>query len=469
MLSRRHLILLGLAFVLTLPAVTKRLYASDEIQYFAWLRSIAFDRDANFENEYQHFYNAGVSASADFHETFLERTTESGRRINYTSPGTAILWSPFYAVGHLAALISGATPDGFSQPYISAIAYGSACYGFLAVLFSALAARRVVGNGLVASVCIAIGSPLLFYMYLAPGFGHAASAFAVSLFVWTWLRARERWSLKGAIALGLTGGLMALVREQDVLLALGPALDFVIDGFRPKVRHPAPTVRWPVLVAAAGALAFGLVFSVQLLAYTALNGHPGPTETVGRKLSWSSPYGLLVLFSPDHGLFAWTPLALVAVAGLAWLAWRGAGGPDSADRVSIRDARRIGLLALLMVALQAYTSGSVESWTVSGSYGQRRFLAITPLLVIGLAAWFSHARTAWARRGVALLVLICIWWNLGLMAQFGLNRMDRKRLTLIENARVTFIELPREAPAIAWRYLFDRKSLYKLPHSESQK
>ena len=115
-----------------------------------------------------------------------------------------------------------------------------------------------------------------------------------------------------------------------------------------------------------------------------------------------------------------------------------------------------------MIALQAYTSGSVESWTVSGSFGQRRFIAITPLLVLGLAAWFSHARTAWTRRALAAIVLLCIWWNLGLMAQFGLNRMDRSRLVLKDNARVTFIELPREAPSIAWRYLsIARRSTYR--------
>ena len=463
MLTRREVILLGLVFVLSLPAVTTRFYASDEIQYYAWLRSLAFDHDVDFQNEYQHFYDAGVANSAGFHETFLERTTESGRRINYTSPGTALLWSPFFGVAHLVALVSGANADGFSQPYIAAVTYGSACYGFLAVLFSALIARRITGNGIGASVCIAFGSPLLFYAYLAPGFGHATSAFAVSLFVWTWIRVRDRWSLTGAVALGVTGGLMALVREQDVLLALGPALDFVLDAFRPAKRHPAPLVRWPILTAATGAIAFGLAYAPQLIAYTALNGHPTPTETVQRKLNWTSPHGLSVLFSDQYGLFAWTPLALVAVAGLAWLAWRGAGGITTADRVSSKDARRIGALALLMIALQAYTSGSVESWTVSGSFGQRRFVAITPLLVIGLATWFSHARTAWTRRAIALVVLLCIWWNLGLMAQFGLHRMDRTQLRLGDNARVTFIELPREAPAIVWRYLFDRSSLYKAP------
>lgn len=462
MLSRRQLILLGLLFVLTLPAVTTRLYASDEVEYFAWLRSLTFDRDADFENEYQHFYDAGVSHSPDFHETFLERTTESGRRLNYTPIGAAVLWSPFYAIGHLVARVSGAPADGFSHPYIAAVTYGSACYGFLAVLFSALIARRVVGNGVVASMCVAIGSPLIFYTYVAPGFGHATSAFAVSLFVWTWIRVRERWSLAGAVALGITGGLMALVREQDVFLTIGPAIDFVLDGLRPGARHPAKTVRWPILAGLAGAVAFGLTYAPQLLAYQALNGHPGPTETAARKMTWTSPHGLSVLFDPEHGLFAWTPLALFCVAGLTLLAWRGAGGPDSADRVSNRDARRIGWLALLMIVLQAYTSGSVESWTVSGSFGQRRFVAITPLLVLGLAAWFSHVRTAWPRRALALIVFLCIWWNLGLMAQFGLNRMDRTKLTLKDNARVTFIDLPREAPSIAWRYLFDRKSLYKL-------
>jgi hypothetical protein len=59
-------------------AVTTRIYASDEVQYFAYLRSLWFDRDVSFENEYQHFYDAGIARSQNFHETFLERTTETG-------------------------------------------------------------------------------------------------------------------------------------------------------------------------------------------------------------------------------------------------------------------------------------------------------------------------------------------------------------------------------------------------------
>jgi hypothetical protein len=188
-----------------------------------------------------------------------------------------------------------------------------------------------------------------------------------------------------------------------------------------------------------------------------LNGHAGPTEKVTRKMSWHSPHFFEVLFSTEHGLFLWTPLALVAVAGLVWLC---VGRRHS----TTSDVRWVAALLLLMFVLQVYVSGSVESWTVAGAFGQRRFVALTPVLAVGLAAWMPvrgsaprHVVTA------ALVAALCVWWNLGLMAQFGLHLMDRQRLTPLENARVTFVDLPRQAPSIAWRYFTDRESLFGLP------
>ncbi len=464
MLRRREIVLLCLAFLISLPAVTTRFYASDEIEHFAWLRSIAFDRDVSFENEYQYFFDADVARAEGFHETFLERVNETGRRINYAPIGAAVLWAPFFAGGHLWALVSGAPADGFSQPYISAVALGSACYGFAAILLCASIVRRLLGGGsraLAAGFAVAVGSPLAFYAYVAPGFGHAASAFAVSLFVWVWLRARERWSVGDAVALGLSGGLMALVREQDGLLVIGPGLEFLIHALR-ATRLPG-SARATATAALAGTLAFLAGIAPQLLAYKALNGHFGQTESAANKMTWSSPHGLDVLFSPAHGLFAWTPLVVLALAGLVILAFRPRGPAQSPPEIAPGPLSRFAGLALLMIAAQAYTSGVVESWTVSGAFGQRRFVALTPLLVIGIAALWRALPAGAARRAGVGAVAVCIWWNVGLMAQFGMHRMDRKRLTLAENARVTFIELPLEAPRIAWRYFTDRESFYRRP------
>ena len=59
---------------------------------------------------------------------------------------------------------------------------------------------------------------------------------------------------------------------------------------------------------------------------------------------------------------------------------------------------------------------------------------------------------------------MAIWWNLGLMAQFGTNTMDRQRLSLPSNAWRTFVELPREGPALVWQYLTNRGAFYGRSH-----
>src|SRR4029078_7214841 len=107
------------------------LYSSDEVEYFSYLRSLWFDRDVSFENEYQYFFDHQIAQSADFHHTFLELETPTGRRINYGTMGCAILWAPFYAAADggarvMRALGSGVAVDGYSRPYVSAVAYGSA-------------------------------------------------------------------------------------------------------------------------------------------------------------------------------------------------------------------------------------------------------------------------------------------------------------------------------------------------------
>jgi hypothetical protein len=56
-----------------------------------------------------------------------------------------------------------------------------------------------------------------------------------------------------------------------------------------------------------------------------------------------------------------------------------------------------------------------------------------------------------------------VWWNLGLLMQFGTHRMDRMGLRLGDNAWQTFVELPRDAPSLAWRYFTDRNSFYRQP------
>lgn len=479
MLRLRGAQALVLLFLLSLPVVTTRIYASDEIQYFSFLRSLWFDHDLNFANEYRYFedhyfQDRGVAPPSGFDETYISgplSITETGYRKTSATIGCALLWTPFYAVGDVTARALHAmgrpvAVDGYSQPYIAAVCYGSACYGFAALLLSAAIVRRVLGASTAATVAVWIGTPLLFYMYLAPVFAHACEAFSVALLLWTWLAARERWTPGRALLLGAAGALAGMVREQELVFVAGPALDFLWTAIQSRrarrTGDPArPTVPQLIAAGAAGAVGFAGVYLPQVVAYLSINGHLRASPDVVRKMNWAAPHFWQVVFNTEHGLIFWTPLVVLAVGGIGWLlAGGGAAGP-----VQRRERQALGGCSLAFVLLNIYIAGSIESWNAAGAFGQRRFVSLTPVLVIGLAALLAAVASQrglvrWTVRG---LVLLCLWWNLGLMAQFGMNTMNRLQLTLAENTRVTFLELPFEGPKLLWRYVWDRSSFYNRP------
>ena len=187
MLSRRELLLLLVLFAASLPAVTARLYSSDEVEYFSYLRSLWFDHDVSFENEYQYFFDH-TSRSRRI-STDVSRARNGDRSpINYGTIGCAMLWAPFYARwrrhrrARCARWDAPVDANGYSRPYVSAVVYGSAFYGFAADRARRIAARaRLIGHKQFSSgLAVWFGTPLLFYMYVAPPFSHACSAFAVA-------------------------------------------------------------------------------------------------------------------------------------------------------------------------------------------------------------------------------------------------------------------------------------------------
>ena len=240
MLSRRDILLLGLLFVVSLPAVTARLYSSDEVEYFAYLRSLWFDHDVSFENEYRYFYDHGIAQTPDFHQTFLELETPTGRRINYGTIGCAMLWAPFYGVARCDCPWHARNRRTHRRRWLLETLYrgGRVRIGVLRLHDDRAGHggrppyRRQTRAQL--GTCGVAGYPTPLLYVRRPAVLHACSAFAVALFVTVWLKARQQWTVGGAVALGLTGALMAMVREQDLFVALGPAIDFALAVIKEK-------------------------------------------------------------------------------------------------------------------------------------------------------------------------------------------------------------------------------------------
>ena len=450
-------LILGVAFLLMLPLLTPKIRGADEIQYYSYLRSALFDHDLDFENEYRHFYERDPQGLSGFKATFLDRRLEeTGRTINFAPVGTALLWSPFYLVAHAGvlnarALGAGVLADGYSTPYMAAACLASALYGFAGLLLIHHALLRWGGatpaTATLAVLAIWLATPVLYYMTLAAGFAHACSLFVAALMVWLFLRAQERaeegphlldWALVGAAC-----GLAAMVREQDGIIVVIPGVWLLL-----RLRAEPLTALRRGAVLALSAL---VVVVPQFLTYHALNGRYGPSRLVARKMTWTSPHLLEVLLDPGHGLFLWSPLLLLAVAGLLL----------ALVRPRPRPARLLTALLALGFLGQAWINGCVESWSMAGAFGSRRFVGISVVFAWGLAVLLQRGAERVGLPVLAAAVAVFAWWNLSLMVQFGLRLMDRQRLTWPQVAVSQFTEVPPRLLRVGRLFFTDREQLLR--------
>jgi len=95
----------------------------DGVGYYAYLRSLVFDRDLNFKNEYSYFEPAFSEDTKPVTTTWAKGdVTRTGMVPNTFPVGPALLWSPFYLVAHFVALglnvLGASIPiNGYSLPY----------------------------------------------------------------------------------------------------------------------------------------------------------------------------------------------------------------------------------------------------------------------------------------------------------------------------------------------------------------
>ncbi len=428
-------IVLLILLLVSLPLVTPRIEESDAIEYFSYLPSLLLDFDLDFEDEYTAFYREDPEGRAGFKETFLDRSTATGLKLNFGPIGTAVLWSPFYLATHLFVR----SEDGMSQPYRTAVSFASALYAAVGLFLCYRLARRLASPfaSFAAVVALWWATPIAYYMYVAPGMSHAVSLFAVALFfsLWPWAVAGGpgrwlRWVVWGASA-----GLMALVREQDMFFAAAALV--AVLGTSERLKK----------LAAFGGAAF-VVFLPQLAVYFVLNGTPEPSHEIQRKMIKYSPHFFEVLFSSEHGLFFWSPILLLFLVGGLLL---------------LKKQRSAGFVLLAAFVAQVYISGAVDSWTQAGAFGARRFVGATAIFAVWGAFLFSALEPRLRKAGVAAVASVFILWNVSLMIQFGLGLMDRQRLVWSQILHNHVQEVPPRLLSVVSSYLFARDDLEGRP------
>jgi hypothetical protein len=385
---------------------------SDGFYYYAYLRSIAFDRDVNFTNDYT------LLGLQDHPQLFQPTRTKHAQ--SAASIGPAILWTPFFAAGHVVArALNARHPEvdvnGISFPYRQAVCVAGLFYGLVGCWFCFRIARRYFPASVAAlAVTLVIaGSFLLWYFVKEPSMTHAPSMMAVAVFMWGWLRMRERafdpatprpatlesWALLGALA-----GLMTLIRWQNALFTLLPLCDVVVALVRTSRRSDRARAVDVVIGGSLFTLAAAIAFLPQMIAWHSIYGSWLAVSPLGPQIRWAQPQLVDILWSSRNGLLSWSPALYLAAIGLMMFA---TAQPS------------VGIPSLIAVAAMTFFNATIQDWWGSDGFGGRRFDGTIPMFCLGAAAFITYAAGVTRRhplRALTAAASLLVIWNLTLMS-----------------------------------------------------
>jgi hypothetical protein len=381
-------VLFAVAYAASLVLLRKpggQIVVGDALGHYVQLRSVVFDRDLQFKNEYARLH--GVSEEAIEAVTAGERMTPTDHIRNYMPFGPALLWAPLFllvtATIGIANLFGAGYPlDGFARAFQATPGFSGIAAACAGSCLAYLTAARLFDRGAAiwATLAVWLSSSTIYYSLVSPTYSHAASMLVVSVFWLAWIATLDRQTIARYAGIGALAGAAALMRWQDAVLLMLPAIEAL---YRWRALGPAGSVARVAAATAAAAVAF----LPQVAVWTVLYGSPFVIPQGSGFMRWSEPALWSVLFSDNHGLLTWTPVIALSLAGLVPLT---------------RRYPAIGTAAIGFVAVTWYVNAAVADWWGGEAFGARRFISCYPIFALGLAALFAELRRPIAVKALAI-------------------------------------------------------------------
>jgi hypothetical protein len=370
------------------------------------------------------FYQAYVGPAGDY-------------VMKYTM-GIAILYAPFFFIGHLAAGLLGYAQDGFSLPYEIAISLGGLVYAIIGLWFLRKALLRYLPDTIVAlaMAVIVLGTNYFQLVAYDGAMSHNYLFMLYAVMIWQTIRWHEHPSWWRSAWLGLLLGLIILIRPTEAISVVIPLLWGVYDRRTLTERWSAIRRHFPKVMLAG--LCLFLVGFMQFLYWKI---HAGQwlyySYESEEHLSLRAPNIMKVLFSFKKGWLIYAPLMTFALAGFIPLFKRNKG---------------VFVPVFLFFILNLYLISGWSTWWFGGSLGQRSMMQSYAALAFPMGFfihWLSGQKKI-LRWALGIVFLLGIFLNLFQTWQY-MN-------FLIHPSRMTFkyyqaIFLKTHVPPGADRYL----------------
>ncbi|MGE0087839.1 MAG: hypothetical protein AB7S50_00005, partial [Bacteroidales bacterium] len=314
------------------------------------------------------------SLPKDFEGRIWYQTTPSGDRVQKMTMGLSVLYAPFFFVAHSIAQITDLNANGYSEIYSMFLCFAGLFYGLLGLLVLSKILLNYFSDKIsaLAILIIAFGTNFFYYVTNEGEMSHAFSFFLFSLFFYYSFQWNKNQSVKNTIALGLTGGLIILVRPTNGIAFLVPILFGIYDLSTLKSAYIKYFKNWRKILI-IGLIVF-LVFLPQLLYWKFATGKLIYYSYGNEGFFFSKPQIINGLFSYRKGWLIYTPMMLFALAGIPIL---------------FKKMKDFSVAITIFLILNIYIVFSWWSWWYGGGFGARPLIESYVFLSIPLAVFID--------------------------------------------------------------------------------
>lgn len=341
---------------------------SDTTIYYEYLPAAIIFNDLSFEfvNNLPDDFNGAI---------WLIDTSTKGKKAPKFTMGLSLMYLPFFLVGHVVANILNYSTYGYSLPYFILICIGTWIYAFIGLYYlrkilGSYFGDKVVGLTLIS---IALATNLFSYVTQDTAMTHAYSFFLFSVFIWNTIRWYEQKQLKQIIIIGLTFGLITLIRPTNAIIAIFFIL-FGISTLGNLKERLSLFWKYKIHVLTI-ALISCLIWSPQLILWKIQTNNWLYFSYGKEGFFFNNPRIFDGLFSYRKGWLVYTPIMIFSILGLYFL---------------FKSNKNLLLPISLFLIINIYIVYSWWCWWYGGGFGSRPMIDSYALMAIPLAAFFSY-------------------------------------------------------------------------------
>lgn len=374
--------------------IPTRVISSDVKSYYAYLPAAFIYKDLSL--------GFTKTDSKKFKPYIWSLDSPNGKKAIVTTMGVAITYSPFFLIAHAITPYTSFEADGFTTPYKFALMMSCLFYLIIGLVFLKKILEQYFNQYIVAITLFSIVMGTNLFMYTthhqAP-MSHVYSFSLINIFLYYVIKWVEKITYKNTIIIGLTAGLIALIRPTNILILL-ILFFYNIRSFK-DIGHRIVFFGQEYKKVLLMAFLFFVVWIPQLIYWKYISGHYfffTYKELLGEGFFFNNPQITSLLFSYKKGWLLYTPIMIFALLGIPILYFK---------------LRQFFIAIAVYIFIMIYVLASWWCWWYGGSFGMRSAIDFYGVLAIPFAAFLNYSFRWKKIAGVLVITIVgvLIWFN----------------------------------------------------------